>query len=67
MTAFLGNIMGSILKFVYDFVSSLGQETQYISYYAIAVIITSVIFKLILLPISLQQSKSRKRCKKCSH
>lgn len=61
MTAFLGNIMGSILKFVYDLVSSIGQETEYISYYAIAVIITSVIFKLILLPISLQQSKSQKK------
>lgn len=61
MTAFLGNIMGSILRFVFDFVSSIGQEPEYISYYAIAVIITSIIFKLILLPINMQQTKSSKK------
>lgn len=53
--------MGAILRFVYDFVSSIGHESIYLSYYAIAVIITSVIFKMILLPISLQQAKSSKK------
>lgn len=58
MTSFLGNILGPILRFVYDFVSQIGTEPEYISYYAIAIIITSIIFKLILLPINLKQTSS---------
>ena len=62
MINFLGNIMGSILRYVYTFVSSvLPSEPSYISYYAIAIIITSIIFKLILLPISLKQINSSRR------
>lgn len=57
MTAFLGNILGSLLRFVYDMVSSIGTEPSSISYYAMAIIITTVIFKLMLLPINLQQTK----------
>lgn len=61
MTAFLGNILGGLLKFVYDIVSSIGTEPQNFSFYAMAIIITTIIFKLILLPISLHQSKSSKK------
>ncbi len=58
MTSFLGNLMGSLLRFVYDIVSGIGTEPVRFSYYAMAVIITSILFKLILLPIMLQQTKS---------
>ena len=58
MISFLGNLLGPILRAVYDFVSQIGTEPEYISYYAIAIIITSVIFKLILLPISFKQTAS---------
>lgn len=63
MTAFLGNILGPILRFVYDFISQMGTEPEYISYYAIAIIITSIIFKAILLPISLKQTASTDKMK----
>ncbi len=61
MTAFLGNILGSLLKFVYDMVSSIGVEPASFSYYAMAIIITTILFKLILLPLNLNQAKSSKK------
>jgi YidC/Oxa1 family membrane protein insertase len=61
MTAFLGDLLGKLLKFVYDIVSNIGTEPEKFSYYAMAIIITTIIFKLILLPISLHQSKSTKK------
>ena len=61
MTAFLGNILGSLLKYVYDIVSTIGIETENFSYYAMAIIITTIIFKLVLLPVNLSQTKSSKK------
>ncbi|MDR7871407.1 MAG: YidC/Oxa1 family membrane protein insertase [Tissierellaceae bacterium] len=61
MTAFLGNILGSLLKFVYDMVSTTGIETEYFSYYAMAIILTTIIFKLLLLPVNLSQVKSSRK------
>lgn len=61
MTAFLGNILGKLLRFVYDMVSSTGLETEHFSYYAMAIIITTIIFKLLLLPVNLSQTKSQKK------
>jgi YidC/Oxa1 family membrane protein insertase len=61
MTAFLGNILGSLLKFVYDLVSTTGLETEHFSYYAMAVIITTIIFKFLLLPVNISQTKSSKK------
>lgn len=58
MTAFLGKLLGSLLRFVYDIISGIGSEPSNFSYYAMAVIVTSILFKLILLPIMLQQTKS---------
>lgn len=61
MTAFLGNILGSLLKFVYDMVSNLGPEPEKFSYLAMAIIITTILFKLLLLPLNLHQAKSSKK------
>ncbi len=61
MTTFLGKILGMLLRFVYDLVSSIGTEPEYISYYAIAVIVTTILFKILLLPVSFQQNKSTKK------
>jgi YidC/Oxa1 family membrane protein insertase len=58
---FLGNLLGGLLKFVYDTVSNIGVEPENFSYYAMAIIITTIIFKLILLPIGLSQSKSSRK------
>ena len=61
MTAFLGNILGGLLKFVYDMVSTICTEPENFSFYAMAIVITTILFKLILLPVSLHQSKSSKK------
>lgn len=61
MTAFLGNILGSLLKFVYDMVSNIGAEPANFSYYAMAIIITTILFKLILLPLTFSQMKSSRK------
>lgn len=58
---FLSNLLGSLMKFIFDLVAKAGTETELISYYGITIIITTIVFKLILLPISLQQSKSTKK------
>jgi len=58
---FLGNLLGSIMKLIFDLVSKVGTETEIISYYGITIIITTIIFKLILLPVSIHQSKSTKK------
>ena len=58
---FLGNILGALLKFVFDMVSAIGTEPAGFSYYAMTVIITTILFKLILLPVSFHQSKSTKK------
>lgn len=61
MTAFLGNILGGLLRFVYDLVSNIGTEPESFSFYAMAIIITTIIFKLLILPLNLQQVKSTKK------
>lgn len=62
MMGFLGNILGSLLRFVYDIVTStLGTEPASISFYALAIILTTIVFKLMLLPINLQQTKSTRK------
>jgi len=61
MTAFLGNILGSLLKFIYDAISSTGLESSYISYYSMAIILTTIVFKLALLPLNLKQSKNMRK------
>lgn len=61
MTAFLGGILGKLLKFVYDMVSNIGAEPENVSFYAIAIIITTILFKLLLLPMNIQQARSMKK------
>lgn len=61
MTAFLGNILGNLLKFVYDLVSNIGVEPENFSFFAMAIIITTIIFKLMLLPLNMKQMQSTKK------
>jgi len=61
MRNFLGNILGGMLKFIYDLVSNIGTEPDKFSYYAMAIIIATIIFKLLILPLNLQQIKSTKK------
>lgn len=61
MIGFLGRILGPLLKVVYNLVSGIGTEPANFSFYSMAIIITAIIFKLMLLPINLQQTKSSKK------
>lgn len=60
MTRFLGNILGKLFKLVYDVISAIGTEPEHFSYYAMSIIATTIIFKVLLLPLSIKQSKSTK-------
>ncbi|HZK33385.1 MAG TPA: YidC/Oxa1 family membrane protein insertase [Tissierellaceae bacterium] len=61
MMNFLGNLLGGLLRFVYDIVSNIGTEPEQFSFYAMAIIITTIIFKLLLLPIGLSTTKNQKK------
>ena len=59
--AFLRNLMGSLLKFIYEGVASiLPTEPASISYLAISIIIISIIFKVVLFPVFLSTIKNQK-------
>ncbi|MDI9502563.1 MAG: YidC/Oxa1 family membrane protein insertase [Tissierellia bacterium] len=61
----LRNILGSLIRVVFQFVSSvLPQEPASISYLAISIIITTIIFKLAMLPITLKQIRSQREMQK---
>lgn len=56
---FLNRLMGLLLKGVYDFVSSVNpNEIEVFSNYAITIIITTIIFKILTLPFTIKQARS---------
>lgn len=50
--------LGLLLKVIYDFCSEIGLDGDYMSAYAMSIILTTIIFKLILLPLTIKQTKS---------
>lgn len=59
--AFLRNIMGLVLKYIYEFVKSIFTvEPASFSYLAISIIIISIVFKIVLFPIFLSSIKNQK-------
>lgn len=64
MIAFLGNIMGKLLFTVYELISKIGTEPKNFSFYAMSIILTTIIFKLILLPLNIKQAKATKSINK---
>ncbi len=62
--SFLQNILGSLIRVVYQGVSQLMAEPASISYLAIAIIVTTIIFKLLLLPLTMNQIKSQQQMAK---
>lgn len=58
---FLANALGWVMRYVYDFVASIGPENENFSYLAITIIITTIIVKLLLLPLQLRSSKQMKK------
>lgn len=51
-------LLGALLRNVYNIVSSIGTEPEQISYYAISLIVTTLIFKLLMTPLTIKQNKS---------
>lgn len=52
--------LGKLLKFVYDMMVTIGLDLPKLSAYSLAIIITTIIFKLLLLPLTFKQMKSMK-------
>lgn len=57
----IAQVLGWVMRNVYKFVSHLGPEMQNLSYLAITIIITTIIIKLLLLPLQLRSSKQMKK------
>lgn len=57
----LTNILGEILNFIYGALTNLGQEPNNISYYALALIIMSVLQKLLTMPLMLKQNENTQK------
>lgn len=61
MLDFLGRIMGKLMRLIYDTICTIGTEPKHISYYAITIILTTIVFKLLLVPLNAKQAKSTKK------
>jgi YidC/Oxa1 family membrane protein insertase len=51
--------MGMLVKILYDLVSFL--DSKYLSAYAISIILSTIIFKMLLLPLTIKQTKGMKK------
>src|SRR5690625_3394764 len=61
MRAVLGNLLGGLLRVVYNVISNIGTEPGKFSFYGMSIIITTIIFKLLLLPINIRQVRSTRK------
>lgn len=52
--------LGALLKIVFGALTNLGLDFEILSAYALSIIVTTIIFKLILLPLTIKQTKSMK-------
>lgn len=53
--------MGKLMRGIYDYLTTLGPEPEKISYYALAIIVTTIVFKIILLPLNIKQTRATKK------
>lgn len=61
MTDFLGKAFGLAFRAIYDWVSNLGSEPESVSYYAITIIIATILFRIIQVPLGLKQHNESKK------
>ncbi len=62
MISLLSSLLGKLLYFVYHLLASgIGQEPKSVSFYALSVILTTIIFKLLLVPLTISQTKNQAR------
>ena len=55
----LASFFGTLLHAIYNFVAGIGSEPEMISFYAISIIVTTLLFRLALLPLNLFQTKNQ--------
>ncbi len=60
MTKLLSSIIGKILEVIYLTVSKIGNEPKNISYFAISILILTLIYKLVMLPVTISNIKMQK-------
>ena len=60
MTKLLSSIIGKILEVIYLTVSKIGNEPKNISYFAISILILTLIYKLAMLPVTISNIKMQK-------
>lgn len=61
---FIAKPMGMLVELLYNMVSGL--DSSYLSAYAIAIILSTIIFKAIMMPFTLKQSKSMRKMQEIS-
>lgn len=62
MISFIATILGQVLFHIYRLLETIiPQEPNSISFYALAVIITTIIFKFALLPLNIAQTKNQRK------
>lgn len=62
MISFIASLLGRVLFYVYQLLEMIiPNEPETISYYALAVIVTTIIFKLLLLPLNIAQTRNQKK------
>ena len=57
----LSKILGKIFKAIYEYLVSMGNEPAQVSYYAIALLLMAVIYKLITIPLTIQSLKQTRK------
>lgn len=61
MLNFLGTILGYVMRFIYDSLTKLGSEPESISFFAITIILSTILLKLITLPLNLKSARQMKK------
>ena len=60
MTKLLSSIIAKILEIIYLTVSKIGTEPKSISYFAISILILTLIYKLVMMPVTISNIKMQK-------
>ncbi len=61
ITEIFARPLGALLKIIYDLVVNVGVDFETFSAYGLTIIITTIIFRFMLLPLTLKQTKSMKK------
>ena len=57
----LSDFLGKILKFIFEALQGIGAEPASVSYYALSIILMSVLMKLVTMPLMLKSSKNAEK------